>query len=229
MHLQRASALDSGEGWTLRVRSSSRAKMEGTRQRRPIVLLTALACLLLFCGRGFAAPVRASHLTVELVTETTSIAPNHDFLAGLHFVLDPGWHIYWINAGDAGEPPRVDWQLPAGITAGDLQFPAPERLPLGPLMDFGYQHEVLLPIPMRADASLHAGTNAAFAGNCIFWSAATSAFPAKQRSSRAFPSLLNPGRTIQPRSRYSLLRSERCRERCLWACRFRCSKRRRPS
>ena len=153
MHLQRASALDSGEGWTLRVRSQF-AGEDGRHAPTSgrLFLLTALACLLLFCGRGFAAPVRASHLTVELVTETTSIAPNHDFLAGLHFVLDPGWHIYWINAGDAGEPPRVDWQLPAGITAGDLQFPAPERLPLGPLMDFGYQHEVLLPIPMRADA-----------------------------------------------------------------------------
>ena len=133
------------------------------------------------------APVRTSHLTVELVTETTSIAPNHDFLAGLHFVLDPGWHIYWINAGDAGEPPRVDWHLPAGITAGDLQFPAPERLPLGPLMDFGYQHEVLLPIPMRADASSSSRNERSPARPiCIFWCAATSAFPAKRTWSRQF-------------------------------------------
>ena len=193
MHLQRASALDSGEGWTLRVRSSSRAKMEGTRPRRPIVLLTALACVLLFCGRGFAAPVRASHLTVELVTETTSIAPNHDFLAGLHFVLDPGWHIYWINAGDAGEPPRVDWQLPAGITAGDLQFPAPERLPLGPLMDFGYQHEVLLPIPMRADASLHAGTNAILRGQLHFLVCSNVCIPGKAEIEQSVPVTAQPG------------------------------------
>jgi thiol:disulfide interchange protein DsbD len=143
--------------------------------------------LLFLSGRGLAAPVRASHLTVELVTETTSIAPNHDFLAGLHFVLDPGWHIYWINAGDAGEPPRVEWQLPTGITAGDLQFPAPDRLPLGPLMDFGYQHKVLLPVPMRADASLHAGTNAVLRGHLHFLVCSNVCIPGKAELEQAVP------------------------------------------
>ena len=170
------------------MRPSPRVKREGTRlRRRPTFLLAALACLLFLLGRGFAAPVRASHLTVELVTEATSIAPNHDFLAGLHFVLDPGWHIYWINAGDAGEPPRVDWHLPAGITAGDLQFPAPERLPLGPLMDFGYQHEVLLPVPMRADASLHPGTNASLAGQVHYLVCSNSCIPGKAQLETVVP------------------------------------------
>jgi thiol:disulfide interchange protein len=121
-------------------------------------ITVALACLLASFTHAFAQPVRTQHLTVELVTETNTIAPNRDFLAGLHFVLDKGWHIYWINAGDAGLPPRVQWQLPAGITAGDIQFPAPHRLPLGPLMDFGYENQVLLPVPMRSDASLKLGT-----------------------------------------------------------------------
>ncbi|MES2220387.1 MAG: thioredoxin family protein [Acidobacteriota bacterium] len=132
-------------------------------------------------------------MTVELVTETASIAPNHDFLAGLHFVLDPGWHIYWINAGDAGEPPRVDWQLPAGITAGDLQFPAPERLPLGPLMDFGYQHEVLLPVPMRADASLRAGTNAILRGHLHFLVCSNVCIPGKAEIEQSVPVTAQPG------------------------------------
>ena len=192
MHLQRAFALDRGERWALRVRPSPHVKNDGMRLRGAC-LLAALACLICFCGRGFAAPVRASHLTVELVTEATSIAPNHDFLAGLHFVLDPGWHIYWINAGDAGEPPRVDWHLPAGITAGDLQFPAPERLPLGPLMDFGYQHEVLLPIPMRADASLHPGTNAVLRGQLHFLVCSNVCIPGKADIEQSVPVTAQPG------------------------------------
>ncbi len=176
------------------MRPSPRVKREGTRlRRRPLVLMAALACLLFLSGRGLAVPVRASHLTVELVTETASIAPNHDFLAGLHFVLDPGWHIYWINAGDAGEPPRVDWQLPAGIIAGDLQFPAPARLPLGPLMDFGYQHEVLLPIPMRADASLHAGTNAILRGQVHFLVCSNVCIPGKAEVEQTVPVTAQPG------------------------------------
>ncbi len=132
-------------------------------------IFSICVCLLfLFGAHGHAQPVRSTHLTVELVTESGTIAPNHDFLAGLHFVLDKDWHIYWINAGDAGQPPRVDWQLPAGITAGDLQFPAPQRLPLGPLMDFGYENEVLLPIPMRAAVTLKPGTTETLRGHLHF-------------------------------------------------------------
>jgi thiol:disulfide interchange protein DsbD len=157
------------------------------------MLLAMLAGLLLLCGHSFGQPVRATHLTVELVTETTSIAPNHDFLAGLHFVLDPGWHIYWINAGDAGEPPRVDWQLPTGITAGGLQFPAPERLPLGPLMDFGYQREILLPIPMRADASLRAGTKAILRGHLHFLVCSNVCIPGKAELEHTVAVTAQPG------------------------------------
>ncbi|MHB1794227.1 MAG: protein-disulfide reductase DsbD family protein [Acidobacteriaceae bacterium] len=166
-------------------------KFARLRHRSPFAM--ALTCALLFCGLGLAAPVRATHLTVELVTETTSIAPNHDFLAGLHFVLDPGWHIYWINAGDAGAPPRVDWQLPAGITAGDLQFPAPERLPLGPLMDFGYQHEVLLPVPMRADGSLRRGTKATLRGQLHFLVCSNVCIPGKAELEQTVSVASHPG------------------------------------
>jgi thiol:disulfide interchange protein len=213
MHLQRASPLDSGQGWTLTVRPNAWMKKEAAVLGRTF-LLTALACLIFFCGRGFATPVRASHLTVELVTETTSIAPNHDFLAGLHFVLDPGWHIYWINAGDAGEPPRVDWQLPAGITAGDLQFPAPGRLPYGPLMDFGYQHEVLLPIPMRADASLHAGTNAILRGQLHFLVCSNVCIPGKAELEQTLPITAQPG-TNNPGTEPLFLTAERALPRAL--------------
>jgi len=83
--------------------------------------------------------------------------------AGLYFKLDPGWHIYWKNAGDSGEPPHIKWTLPDGITASDLEFPPPKRLPLGPLMDFGYENEVLFPFHIdvadsakRGPATLHA-------------------------------------------------------------------------
>jgi thiol:disulfide interchange protein/DsbC/DsbD-like thiol-disulfide interchange protein len=99
-------------------------------------------------------PVRAQHLTVELLPLEGSIQPGGSEAVGLHFTLDKGWHVYWVNAGDSGEPPRIKWNLPAGITAGAMQFPAPRRLPLGPLMDFGYEDEVLFPITLNADSTL---------------------------------------------------------------------------
>jgi thiol:disulfide interchange protein DsbD len=86
-----------------------------------------------------------AHLHVQLVVPAAALSPGESAQAGLYFKIEPGWHIYWKNAGDSGEPPQVRWTLPEGITAGALEFPAPQRLPLGPLMDFGYEGEVLFP------------------------------------------------------------------------------------
>ena len=154
-----------------------------------------LAIVVLLCASSVAQPVRSQHLTVELITEPISIAPNRDFLAGLHFVLDPGWHIYWINAGDAGEPPTIDWKLPSGITAGNLQFPAPQRLPLGPLMDFGYQNEILLPVPMRADATIHAGSKQTLRGHLRFLVCSSVCIPGQAEIQHIVAVTAQPGPT----------------------------------
>ena len=85
------------------------------------------------------------HLHVQIVVPSSTLPRGAAANAGLYFKLEQGWHVYWKNAGDSGEPPRIRWTLPAGITAGALEFPPPSRLPLGPLMDFGYENEVLFP------------------------------------------------------------------------------------
>ncbi|HEY0309036.1 MAG TPA: protein-disulfide reductase DsbD domain-containing protein, partial [Acidobacteriaceae bacterium] len=103
-------------------------------------------------------PVQAQHLTVEMVPSPVSFVAGQENTVGLHFKLDSGWHIYWINAGDAGGPTAVEWTLPKGITAGPLLFPAPKRLPLGPLMDFGYEGDVTLPVKLQVAQSARPGT-----------------------------------------------------------------------
>jgi len=100
-------------------------------------------------ARAVSSSANAPHVHVELVVLPQSLNRGQPADAGLHFKIDPGWHVYWKNAGDAGEPPHMKWTLPEGITAGPLQFPAPKRLPLGPLMDFGYEDEVLFPFTLN--------------------------------------------------------------------------------
>ena len=92
----------------------------------------------------------APHVHVQLVVPVSALNRGQATDAGLYFKIDLGWHVYWKNAGDAGEPPHIKWTLPEAITAGPLQFPAPKRLPLGPLMDFGYEDEVLFPFTLNA-------------------------------------------------------------------------------
>jgi len=127
-----------------------------TMRRLPILFLL-LSCLLLHApaqiqavGDGGPGPVKAQHLTVELVSAAKEIAPGGTLQAGLAFTLDNHWHVYWVNAGDSGEPPKITWTLPKGITAAPMQFPIPTRLPLGPLMDFGYENGVVFPVELTA-------------------------------------------------------------------------------
>jgi DsbC/DsbD-like thiol-disulfide interchange protein len=112
--------------------------------------ITLVAALLLFAAGARAASAPIPHGTLELIVENQWITPGHEFHLGLHFQLEKGWHIYWVNPGDSGEPPRVKWQLPAGLTAGEMQWPTPRRLGSATIMDFGYENEVMLLVPMHA-------------------------------------------------------------------------------
>jgi thiol:disulfide interchange protein DsbD len=112
-----------------------------------------IALLLCTAGtRATGAPI--PHGTLELIAESQWIAPGHPFYLGLHFQLEKGWHIYWVNPGDSGEPPRVTWQLPAGLTPGPMEWPTPRRLSHSSIADFGYDDAVMLIVPMHAPTNL---------------------------------------------------------------------------
>ncbi len=127
---------------------------------RSFRFIFAIVFLLAAGAPVFAASSSAdvAHLHVELIVPGDQLYSS-DVLndAGFYFKLEPGWHIYWKNAGDSGEPPRVRWALPEGITASNFLFPVPKRLPLGPLMDFGYEGEVLFPFKFHVAEGMKAG------------------------------------------------------------------------
>ncbi len=108
-------------------------------------------------GDGGPGPVKAQHLTAELTSVGPAIAPGGTLEVGLVLTLEEGWHVYWKNAGDSGEPPHIVWTLPKGITAGPMRFPIPSRLPLGPLMDFGYEDSVGFPVEITAAKNVTPG------------------------------------------------------------------------
>jgi thiol:disulfide interchange protein DsbD len=79
--------------------------------------------------------------------------------------LQAGWHTYWRNPGDAGEAPTLTWTLPDGWRAGEIVWPAPRRLPLGPIMNYGYEGRVVMPVPLDVPASARIGGTAHLAVN----------------------------------------------------------------
>ncbi|MBX6376276.1 MAG: cytochrome C biogenesis protein, partial [Acetobacteraceae bacterium] len=101
-----------------------------------------------------SAPVVSPRATATLAAEADAVAPGEPFRIGLRLRLAPGWHTYWKNAGDAGAPPEITLRLPEGASAGPIEWPAPARIPYGPLVNFGYQGEVLLPLRVTPPAEL---------------------------------------------------------------------------
>lgn len=123
-----------------------------------------------FCGGAAAQPAHApsadyasgevntGHLKAQLVSQTDGVAPGGTAYIAIRQSIAKGWHTYWRNPGDSGEATSVKWTLPPAWTAGDTVWPAPERLPLGPLMNYGYVGDVLLPVAIEVPASAQVGT-----------------------------------------------------------------------
>ncbi|HXJ77875.1 MAG TPA: protein-disulfide reductase DsbD domain-containing protein [Candidatus Methylomirabilis sp.] len=142
-----------------------------TRALAVALLAASVVSGALFGTAGAASPPSVSapkgppRVTVSLISDSTTIEPGSTFWVGLHQHIAPGWHTYWINPGDSGEPPSVEWSLPSGFTAEPIMWPAPERVPVGPFMSYGYTNEVVLPIRITAPESLDRGTPVTLRGH----------------------------------------------------------------
>jgi thiol:disulfide interchange protein DsbD len=108
---------------------------------------------LVWTGSIQANPVTTENVTARLVAERMEVAPGDRLDLALVFEIRPGWHTYWRNPGDSGDPPRVHWTLPEGVEAGPLRWPRPEVIPVGPLANYGYSgravHLIALSVPAQ--------------------------------------------------------------------------------
>lgn len=115
-----------------------------------LISLGALISAGLLWFAPLATPVHAQstvsteRVTATLLSERPAVAPGDSIWVGLKLEMAEGWHTYWVNPGDSGLATMINWQLPAGVAAGPIQWPTPERQPYGTLMNFGYSDEVTL-------------------------------------------------------------------------------------
>ncbi len=126
--------------------------------KKPFILFALFGWLITASSLLRAAPEVVGAVTVELIAETTAVVPGERFNLALDFKLEPHWHLYWKNPGASGLPVEIEWQLPAGLSAGEIQWPAPERIELGGLMNYGYEDAVTLIVPIQAAQDFDLGT-----------------------------------------------------------------------
>lgn len=105
------------------------------------ILAIILLIPILHGGLLAGETIETEEARVRLISEAERIAPGHPFLVAVHFKLQPKWHIYWRNAGDAGLAPIIKWELPEGFSAGEILWPYPHRVPFGEFVNFGYEDE----------------------------------------------------------------------------------------
>ncbi len=104
-----------------------------------------------------ALAANAAHTRVQLLLSADTVRPGDMIWAGVDMKMDPGWHTYWKNPGEAGMATKIEWQLPPGVTAGETEWPLPEKLPPAEVTTYGYNDEVMLLVPLKVPADFKPG------------------------------------------------------------------------
>ncbi|MDE1948429.1 MAG: protein-disulfide reductase, partial [Burkholderiales bacterium] len=129
--------------------------------RRPLSFILAAAALA-WAGspaQAASAVVTTPEVRAELTAQALQgVAPGQTVWLGLEIQHQPGWHTYWKNPGDSGLPSSLQWQLPAQVSAGEIAWPTPKKLPVGPLLNYGYEGRLLLPVPLKIGPGFAAAT-----------------------------------------------------------------------
>jgi thiol:disulfide interchange protein/DsbC/DsbD-like thiol-disulfide interchange protein len=117
-------------------------------------LVTAAATWVAHAASG--AVVTTPQVRAELLAHAPQgVVAGQTLQIGLAIRHAPKWHTYWKNPGDSGLATQLNWTLPAGFAAGDIQWPTPQKLPIGPLMNYGYEGDLLLPVVVQVPAGFN--------------------------------------------------------------------------
>ena len=132
------------------------------RLQRAAAMSIASAALGVSAGASAADVVKTPHVEAQLVSRHTTFQPGKPIEAALRLKIIDHWHTYWRNPGDSGLPTKLKWTLPEGFAAGEIEWPYPKKLPLGPLMNFGYEGEVLHLVTIQTPATFQPGAKVTF-------------------------------------------------------------------
>jgi DsbC/DsbD-like thiol-disulfide interchange protein len=122
------------------------------------VILTVLAAICLAVSASAGSSAILEHVRLQAYLEAP-IGPGKTVWVAIRQQIDPGWHTYWRNPGEAGVATAVTWTLPHGITAGDISWPVPERFGDGTVTNYGYEKEATLLVPLTAVPAAKPGSS----------------------------------------------------------------------
>lgn len=163
--------------------------MKGNSRFLALWLATAgiLAVLTLVSPAFAQQHAQGPRTSLSLLSDLPSLVPGKDNRVGVSFQMDKGWHIYWENPGDSGEPPKIEWQVPAGFHVGAMEWPAPEKLTAPSIVDYGYENQVLLFAPLNVPASVRDDVSVTLRANVSWLVCREMCIPGKAQLSLTLP------------------------------------------
>ncbi|NOT40280.1 MAG: thiol:disulfide interchange protein, partial [Alphaproteobacteria bacterium] len=162
-------------------------------------LVTALLVLLGIATSALAADVATTpRVEARLISETTGIPASGGTISiALLERMQPGWHTYWRNPGESGEPTTIAWSLPPGFAAGGITWPHPERIPFGELANYGFPQEVLLRSEITVPPGLQPGTTVTIKADATWLVCKDICIPEKATLDLVLPVVESPAANTQ--------------------------------
>ena len=113
-------------------------KMHLIRSISVLAAFVAFAAASTVCAQTV---VDSEYTTTEILSEAPGFIPGETLRFAVRQQIEPGWHVFWVNPGDAGLALELQWRLPEGFEAGAPYHPVPEYIPVGPLASFAHEGE----------------------------------------------------------------------------------------
>jgi thiol:disulfide interchange protein DsbD len=132
------------------------------------MLHAAILLIGLFVAGQAAIAQENRKVELSLMSETATVHPGQTLRLAVKQTIAPGWHTYWINPGDAGEPMVLDWSLPDGFRAGAIEWPLPEAIPVSSLTNYGYTGEAVFLVTLTVPEAL-SGERVELSVNCLLY------------------------------------------------------------
>ena len=151
-------------------------------------LLVLVAGALPGSSSAAAAPTASDLVAAELVTEPRAVEPGKPFTVGIRLSMKDGWHTYWRNPGDSGLATEIAWTLPDGFSAGPIQWPVPERIPVSHLVNYGYERETTLLVEVTPPAGLATGRNVNLTATVSYLVCERECIPGEAKLAASLPS-----------------------------------------
>lgn len=137
---------------------------------RKIIILW-LAAIFALAPMAFAAetvPVDTGEVEGQLVSSHDVVAPGQSFHVAVSTVLNEGWHTYWRNPGDSGEPFDVRFDDTDHLSFGEIIWPLPKPVPTGPIINYGFEGSPLFPVPVTLSETAKAGETVTISGMAYY-------------------------------------------------------------